>query len=397
VTKLPDADQQLAALLQLMQAASYSDDLYDLAQRVISGLNEHFATTASAIWLYTPPEHACLHSYHLDRLAIGDRLEHVLTTGNPMFAEVEWPSIQSPAAHMLSIFPLSVEQATRGALAIVTPAPLAGTARLVLQALAGYLGARLHAMQTRQIAEQRQIELAASNQGWNEFIGHAAHEIKNPLASVKGYADLLLRRANDAPGDPFRKGLAIISQQTARATELLSDMSERARIDGNHLVLHLSIIDLTELVQRFAQMPSGPSIQHTITLECGDEPIYCRCDQTRLTQVFQAMLSNAIKFSPNGGSIVMRLRRSTDQAEPEVIISVSDEGVGVPAEEQRAVFDRFKRGSNIRGQFSGLGLGLFAAREIVKRHGGRMWLESDPGRGTTCFVALPIHKNTPTR
>jgi two-component system, OmpR family, sensor histidine kinase VicK len=105
--------------------------------------------------------------------------------------------------------------------------------------------------------------------------------------------------------------------------------------------------------------------------------------------VFHAMLSNAIKFSPYGGSILVRLQRSTNQAAPEVIISVSDEGVGVPAEEQRAVFDRFKRGSNIRGQFSGLGLGLYAAREIVKRHGGRMWLESEPGHGTTCFVALP--------
>src|SRR6266487_984469 len=101
-----------------MQAASYSDDLYDLAQRVISGLNEHFATTASAIWLYAPPEHTCLHSHNLDQIAIGDRLEHVLTTGNPVFAEVEWPSIQPQSAHMLSIFPLTVEQATCGALAI---------------------------------------------------------------------------------------------------------------------------------------------------------------------------------------------------------------------------------------------------------------------------------------
>jgi signal transduction histidine kinase len=394
VTKLPDADQQLAALVQLMQAASYSADPYDLAQRVISGLIEHFATTAGAIWLYAPPQHIRLHSHNLEPIDIGNWLEQVLTTRDPLFAEVESPSNQPPATQMLSMFPFAVEQATLGALVVVTPAPLAGTARLVLQALAGYLGARLHAMQTRQIAEQRQIELATSNQGWNEFIGHAAHEIKNPLASVKGYADLLLRRANDTPGDPFRKGLTIISQQTSRATELLSDMSERARIDGNRLMLNLSIINLTEWVQRFVQMQNDRTSRHAITLECEDEPIYCRCDQTRLTQVFQAMLSNAIKFSPNGESIAVRLQRSTDQAEPEVIISVSDNGVGVPAEEQHAVFDRFKRGSNIRGQFSGLGLGLYAAREIVKRHGGRMWLESTPGHGTTCFVALPIHEHT---
>jgi signal transduction histidine kinase len=105
-------------------------------------------------------------------------------------------------------------------------------------------------------------------------------------------------------------------------------------------------------------------------------------------------LSNAIKFSPNGGQILVRLRRSTERGEPEAVISVSDRGVGVPADEQGEVFDRFKRGSNIRGQFGGLGLGLFAAREIVKRHGGRMWLESELGGGTTCFVVLPVHEGS---
>jgi signal transduction histidine kinase len=390
VIKLLDADQQLAVLLQLMHAASYSADPHDLAQRVSSGLKEHFESIASAIWLYAPPQHTCLHTYNLDHIRLGDQLEYAMTNGTPVFAEVEWRAGQPPATHMLSIFPLTVEQATLGALVVVTAAPLDRIARLVVQALAGYLGARLQATQTRQIAEQRQVELAASNHGWNEFIGHAAHEIKNPLASVKGYADLLLRRANDAPGDPFRKGLTIISEQTARATELLSDMSDTARLDGNRLLLDLRTVNLTDLVRRLAHEQSDPTSQHTITLDCEDEPIYNRCDQTRLTQVLQAMLSNAIKFSPNGGSILVRLRRSTDQAKPEVVISVTDHGVGVPAEEQHAVFDRFKRGSNIRGQFGGLGLGLFTAREIVKRHDGRMWLESQPGYGTTCFVALPL-------
>ena len=210
-------------------------------------------------------------------------------------------------------------------------------------------------------------------------------------------SDLLLRRASDAPTDPFRKGLTIISQQTARATELLSDMSESARIDGNRLMLHLSILDLTEFVRRLVNEQSATASQHTIRLGDTDEPIYARFDQMRLAQAIQAMLSNAIKFSPNGGPILVRLRRSAEHGEPEAIISVSDHGVGIPAGEQGEVFDRFKRGSNIRGQFGGLGLGLFAAREIVKRHGGRMWLESEIGGGTTCFAVLPLHENTTTQ
>jgi len=394
VTKLPDADRQLAALLQLMQAASYSTDLHDLAQRVTMGLSEHFAATASAIWMYTPPQHTCLYSHHLDDIAIGEQLEQTLATGEPQFHQIEWPGTQPPGRSTLNIFPLTVEQTTVGALVVVTSAPLAQTARMILQALASYLAARLRGAQTGQIAQQREVELATSNREWNEFVGHAAHEIKNPLASVKGYADLLLRRASDAPSDQFRKGLTIISQQTARATELLSDISDSARIDGDRLLLNPSVIDLTELLRHSVQQQSDIGEEHTITLDCEDEPVFARFDQVRFAQVLQAMLSNAIKFSPNGGPILIRLRRATDQGQPEAIISVSDQGVGVPADEQRTVFDRFKRGSNTRGQFSGLGLGLFAAREIVKRHGGRMWLESEPGHGTTCFVALPLRENS---
>ncbi len=390
MTKLPDADQQFATLLQLMQAVSDALDPYDLAQRLISSLSDQFEAIASAMWLYAPPRHTCLYADNLDHVALDDRLEQAFTTGTPVFTELDWPATQPSATHMLSIFPLTVERTTLGALTIVTATPLARTARMLVQALAGYIGARLQAMQTRQIAEQRQSELATSNHGWNDFIGHAAHEIKNPLASVKGYADLLLRRTNEAQSDPYRKGLTIISQQTARATELLSNMSDTARLDSDRILLDMRAVNLTELVRRLVHEQSDTTGQHTITLDCEDEPIYGRFDQLRIGQVLEAMLSNAIKFSPNGGPILVQLHRSTAQSEPEVVISVTDHGVGVPAEEQRQVFDRFKRGSNIRGQFRGLGLGLFAAREIVKRHDGRMWLESEPGRGTTCFVALPL-------
>lgn len=390
MTKLPDTDQQLAMLLQFMQAARDAPDPYDLAQRLISSLSDQFEIIASAMWLYAPPQHTCLYAHNLDHVVLDDRLEQLFTTGSPVFTEIGWPAAQPSATHMLSIFPLTVERTTLGALVIVTATPLAHTVRMLVQVLAGYIGARLQAMQIRQIAEQRQIELAASNHGWNDFIGHAAHEIKNPLASVKGYADLLLRRTNDAQSDPYRKGLTIISQQTARATELLSHMSDTARIDSDRILLNMRSLNLTELVRHLIHEQSDTTGQHTITLDCDEEPIYGRFDQLRITQVLEAMLSNAIKFSPNGGPILMQLHRSTAQAEPEAVISVTDHGVGVPPEEQRQVFDRFKRGSNIRGQFRGLGLGLFAAREIVKRHAGRMWLESEPGRATTCFVALPL-------
>jgi signal transduction histidine kinase len=111
-----------------------------------------------------------------------------------------------------------------------------------------------------------------------------------------------------------------------------------------------------------------------------------RLDAIRIAQVVGSMLNNAIKFSPDGGPIAVRLWRTQEAA----TLSVNDRGVGVPSGEQERVFERFFRGSNIRGSFSGMGVGLYIARAIVGLHSGRMWLESDRRNGTTCFVLLPM-------
>jgi signal transduction histidine kinase len=115
-----------------------------------------------------------------------------------------------------------------------------------------------------------------------------------------------------------------------------------------------------------------------------------RLDAIRIAQVVGSMLSNAIKFSPDGGPIGVRLWRTQEAGTQAATLSVNDRGVGVPSGEQERVFERFFRGSNIRGSFSGMGVGLYIARAIVGLHSGRMWLESDRGNGTTCFVRLPL-------
>jgi signal transduction histidine kinase len=225
---------------------------------------------------------------------------------------------------------------------------------------------------------------------WEQFLSHAAHEIKNPLASIKGYADLMLRRAANDPSDANRKGLATISQQVARTTALLEQLADVGRIGTDRLHIDRHEADLTAIVDHAVQEHQRTTDQHQISFEYSSAPLYLRLDAIRIGQVVGAMLSNAIKFSPDGGPIAVRLWRAEDAGTPVATVSVNDHGVGVPAGEQERVFEQFFRGSNIRGSFSGMGVGLYIARAIAGLHGGRMWLESGAGVGTTCFALLPL-------
>jgi signal transduction histidine kinase len=387
VTTLQEADQPLASLLRLVEAASSAHDPSELAQQIVPGFVRHFAADAGALWLYAPPAQTCLYAYELDPNDFDQPVGQALSTGQPVVADVAAPG--RAITHTFGVLPLTLEGATLGALGLLTAAPPLPAEWLAAQLLAAHLAARLQAMQARQYGEQRQIELAASGHGWAEFIGHAAHEIKNPLASVKGYADLLLRRTGDMPNDQFRKGLTIISQQVGRATDLLSKMSDTARIDSEQIAFNRQIVDLAGLLRRAVEAQQAQGEQHPISAEGLDQPIYGEFDEARLGQALRNILDNAATFSPAGSPIHVRVKRQQGPAGSEAVIAVRDQGVGVPAGEQREVFGRFKRGSNVRERFSGLGLGLFAARSIVERQGGRIWLESEPGDGTTCFVALP--------
>lgn len=383
MTKLPDTEQYLANLLQLIELAGRANEPDALARQVVASVAQHFGAVGAGIWLQTAPQPACLHAQNLDARALQPQVEQSIAAGTPLFAELS----QAGGAVALTILPLIVEQSVQGALLMITAAPLSGASRLGAQTLAAYLGARLQGLQARRLAEQRQLELVASNDGWNEFIGHAAHEIKNPLASVKGYADLLLRRTTDAPTDQFRKGLTIIAQQSSRATDLLSNMSDTSRIDSDRVPIKPEPVDLSEFVRQATEAHGEAPNPIELT---ADEPIPAHFDRARMRQALDAVLDNAAKFSPAGAPIELRVERSGGPPASQALIVVTDHGVGIPPAEQREVFDRFKRGSNVRGLYRGLGIGLFMARTIVERHGGRIWLESQPGQGTTCYIALPL-------
>jgi len=369
--EFPHEHEHIAALLELMAATNQATDPRAIAERAIDRLLARDAVIAGGIWMERRGNLECVAYQNLDPDQIAPEIRHAIT---------ESATIEHDQASGLAILPLRSAGNQIGALAVAARMPIAAGELLLLRAVAAHLGGALAS------ARHSQCE-----QEWQAFISHAAHEIKNPLASIKGYADLLLRRAAKDPFDPYRKGLSTISSQVARTTALLEQLSDITRIDNGSLTVDRHAGDFAALVDQIVREYWAGEHESTIVLDAGVEVLPSSFDHLRLRQVVSAMIGNAIKFSPEGGVVNVVLRQSdTDERPPIGLLSVSDTGVGVPAGEEERVFERFFRGSNIRGTYAGMGLGLYIARNILDLHGGRIWLESERGHGTTCHVALPL-------
>ena len=370
-----------------MHAATDARDAHDLADRVVRRLVALREYSAAGIW-QTQGEHlVALAQSGFDQPPAPAQIHRVIETGAPVFFENT-----DASRRPLLFLPLPAPGRCEGALVVQLHDADPASGRPLLEAAAGYTALALANMRSRLA---RPSADQSSEREWDEFLAHAAHEIKNPLASVKGYADLLMRRATGEAAESYHKGLTIIAQQVGRTTSLLEQISDLSRIGMEHLRINRHPADLASIVRQAVEEQQARADRHQIQLVGADAPLPIRCDEIRVSQVISIMLSNAIGFSPQGGPIVVRLRRA--DAPPadgghgeEAIVSVTDRGIGVPDGEQEHVFERFFRGSNVVGAYRGLGISLYIARAIVERHGGRIWITSVPGQETTCFVALPL-------
>ena len=180
-----------------------------------------------------------------------------------------------------------------------------------------------------------------------------------------------------------------IDQATARLVELTEDLLDVTRLQAGRLTLHLEPTDLVALASRVVTRLQMTTEHHTICVQTPQEHLVVQVDQRRMEQVLSNLIGNAIKYSPEGGMIEVTVR---EEAETKTaLLCVSDHGIGIPAHQKSLVFGRFARADNARSYgIGGTGLGLYLCRELVERHGGRIWFESVEGQGSTFFVTLPI-------
>jgi len=373
--------EYMAALLDLMLATNATTDQRTLTEQALDWLVARDGVAGGGVWLAQTNELVCLARRNVDLDHVVPAIQQALNAPSPTpLTSVYQQDLR------LTILPLESANEQRGALVAITQAPPDPDELLLLRAVAAHLSATL----TRPQLLPSQSP-GASERAWEEFLAHAAHEIKNPLASIKGYADLLMRRMSKDPADPYRKGLATISQQVGRTTTLLDQISDITRLGAGALAVDRHLADLAVIVDRVVQEHQAIDQQRTITFDRVDTELQGRFDQVRIAQVVNAVIGNAVKFSFDGGVINVLLRRAdAGDGAGMARLSVSDTGVGVPNNEQERIFERFYRGSNVRGTYAGLGVGLYIARAVVDLHGGRIWLESQPGLKTTCHVALPL-------
>jgi signal transduction histidine kinase len=222
----------------------------------------------------------------------------------------------------------------------------------------------------------------------DEFLSVAAHELKTPMTTLRGYAQWLIRPLKEGkepdPGG-LERGLRAIDAQSAKLVDLTAQLLDISRIEAGKLRLERKEIDLVELVRATLDAAQTTTGVHTLSL---DAPQACHVwvDPLRFEQVMSNLIANAVKYSPDGGLVSLAI--DTAGAD-EVHMVVRDQGLGIPIDRRENLFDRFYQAHG-EGQFGGLGLGLYISRQIVELHGGRIWAEFPADGGSHFHISLPI-------
>ncbi len=259
---------------------------------------------------------------------------------------------------------------------------------------------RLYRESQRAVEVQKEIDYLK-----DLFVSIAGHELRTPLTSIRGYAQMLERglmrqtaESSDAalPSSGLEKNqraLANIVRQTDRMNALINQLMDISRLQNAQFELTYRVgINLVELVQGTLENYRAANPDRTLVFQTQLENATGTWDEVRLEQVINNLVSNALKYSPANAPVIVGLELgATDQPSGELIVWVKDQGLGIGPDDQLQIFDRFYRTRAGKQQgVDGLGLGLYISHEIIIRHDGRMWLESQPGQGSTFYFSLPF-------
>ena len=236
----------------------------------------------------------------------------------------------------------------------------------------------------------------------NEFLSMTCHELRTPITAIQGLAELLqMNNTQNARWDSSRSQRAFkqIVEQSQHLTKLVEEMLDLSRIEQARFTLKRAPIDIIGLLANVVESQAATTRRHELHLNREKiekaSTLMANVDEERLIQVFNNLISNAIKYSPAGGKIEIGLRPMmephTPQTKHEVLIWVKDQGIGIAPEEIPHIFKRFHRASTLDPSLSGLGIGLYLVKEIMTSHGGRVWVESVEEGGSTFYILLPLH------
>ena len=244
----------------------------------------------------------------------------------------------------------------------------------------------------RDITEQNEIlrqlkrsteQLEKLNNYKDEFIGIASHELKTPLTSIYANLQLLDRKLSDLQHKSFVEKTL---KHATKLNSLVADLLDISKIQAGKLQLNTRPFNMAELVEETVESVQPTSKTHTITIQSKTETVIT-ADRQRIEQVLINLLTNAIKYSPQANEVLVNMHASDEG----VTVSIQDFGLGIPEDQMGQIFSRFFRSNDLPSSISGLGIGLYISHEIVLRHKGKMWVESQTGKGSTFYFTLPVN------
>jgi PAS domain S-box-containing protein len=301
----------------------------------------------------------------------------VLATGKGLREEVHVAGVTGELFFDLTIEPLLD---ANGAVVGVTGAAHDITARKLVE---NERAALLESEQRAHAEAQEAVRMR------DVFFSVAAHELKTPITSLLGNIQLIRRRAarEGFLNERDQRAFDVVNAQTLRLNRMVEALLDVSRLETGQLSLERRPLDVRRLVQQVIADSLPALSQHAIVYEPGNAELLVAGDALRLEQVLQNLIQNAVKYSPDGGDVLVRAWQDGSTA----YVAVTDQGIGIPAEAQERLFTRFYRAANVNPQqISGMGIGLYVVKEIVTLHGGTVAVESIENNGSTFTICLPL-------
>ncbi|HTE84366.1 MAG TPA: ATP-binding protein, partial [Dehalococcoidia bacterium] len=304
--------------------------------------------------------------------------------------------IESLPAQSLLALPLKSRDRALGTLEIFrspSASPYSTDDQLLLRELADRVSLAIENARLYQEAVQA---LEARDQ----FLSAISHDLRSPLTTVRGVVQLALRRLEDESTPAAQENaesLTLGLTAADRLNEMVDELLDLARwSEGRPPSLNREDVDIIELVRQVAAEFEHATDHHKIVVESKEPALVGSLDRVRMTRVLVNLIGNAVKYSPEGGSVIVAIAR-LDAAEnglPDLELRVVDEGVGIPRADAERIFDRYHRGANVSGM-AGMGIGLASVKQIIEQHGGTVAVESEEGRGSAFVVRMPLRVSEP--
>jgi len=235
----------------------------------------------------------------------------------------------------------------------------------------------------RDITEKKEIEKEK-----DDFIASISHDIKTPLTTMKGYITALLRYSDKITDEQRDSYLRVINSEIDRINRMLNNLMDLRKLEGNVLKVNLTKFDLIKVIKKVVNIFELSYVRYEFELITDEDSIIVNADKDKIEQVLHNLLSNAVKYSPAGGKITITVKKT----KKEIIVAISDQGMGIPPDEINKIFDKYYRTTEVTKQkkISGKGLGLYITKKLIELHNGKIWVESELNKGTTFYFSLKL-------